>query len=159
MRCALFSCSCAAESQLEWQSVVILVPFRRRPTDRRAAIVLLPADELDSAGRHLVARPVLAVVPRPDPRILRAVHWIPPQLSLDKDMQTLASVLVHRLGQLAPAGNAEPGGELPALAVDGLLPVLGAGGDTVLGDGLAGGDGEVGNVPTRQRSWLCPTEK
>ena len=52
----------------------------------------------------------------------------------------------------SPAGDVEPGGEIPVLAVDGLLPALATGGDALLGDGPAGGDREAG-LRTGEVAW------
>ena len=71
-----FSFRFDAQSWLDWESVVVLVSLGRRLADGRSAIALALAEELDRAGRDLVAGPVLPVVPLPDARVLAAVAGI-----------------------------------------------------------------------------------
>ena len=77
--------------RLEWKQIVIL-PAGWRLTNRRTAIALAAAQELDRAGRHLVAGPVLAVVPGPDAWVLAAVAGIAAQLALDEHLRALLQV-------------------------------------------------------------------
>jgi len=80
--------------------------------------------------------PVLAVVSGPDARVLAAVAGIAAELALDEDLRALLQVLVHRIGQLAPCGDAEPGRQLPVLAVERLFPAGGATGRLISDGGL-----------------------
>jgi hypothetical protein len=54
-----------------------LASLARNDAYRSADIVLFAAQELDRAGGHVVAGPVLVVVPRPDARVLAAVDRLP----------------------------------------------------------------------------------
>lgn len=73
---------------------IVILPAGRRLTHRRTAVALALAQELYGAGRHLLAGPVLAVVPRPDARVLAAVLGLAAQLALHKDLLAFVQQLV-----------------------------------------------------------------
>ena len=83
----------------------LLVAVGRRLTHRRAAVALAATQELDRAGRHLEAGPVLAVVPLPDARVLaaRPFHGQPTARDRSRTLVPQARVVqVHCTAKPAP---------------------------------------------------------
>jgi hypothetical protein len=83
-----------ASSYPEWRSIAVLVPFRRRPFHKSAAIAFLATHELDLRGGYPAARPVITIAACPDARVLAANQRLAAELTLDLQGLALASVLI-----------------------------------------------------------------